>query len=212
LSRVRCHNLREDSGNDINMNAHNGKIGRLPGAVREQLNQRLADGEPARTVLVWLNALPEVQSVLAAQFAGQPVSEPNLSRWRTGGYQLWLKERERRAVVRELSGEVHPDEVKAEAEELATALSRNFSTVFVADLAVASRELLCQLEDPAARVEQIQGILDTLRQQRRADYQAGRLKIDQDRFDRECLQQLADLALHPPASLEPSMASSGKLR
>ena len=212
MSRVPCDNRRDESDNDTDMSAHNGKIGRLPGAIREQLNQRLADGEPARTALPWLNALPEVQSVLAAQFAGQPVSETNLSRWRTGGYQLWLQEQERRAIVRQLSAEVQPDEVKAQAEELGATLSKSFSTVFLADFALASRDVLLHLEDPLERLHRIRGILRTLSQQRRQDYLAKRLTLDQARCERECLEELAKLAPLPanrPATNDPP---SGELR
>ena len=209
MSRVPGHNLREDSGNDINMNAHNGKIGRLHGAIREQLNQRLADGEPARTVLVWLNALPEVQSVLAARFAGRPVSEPNLSRWRTGGYQLWLKERERRAVVRELSENVQPDKIKAEAEQIDAIINRNFSTVFVAEYAVTCRKLLSQPEDPAERLERIRKMLRTLNQQRRSEYLDERLKFLHDRLD---FHQMRERDLRSLAALESTISSSSELR
>ena len=34
----------------------NGKIGRLPKAVREQVNRRLEKGEKGRTLVAWLNA------------------------------------------------------------------------------------------------------------------------------------------------------------
>jgi len=64
-----------------------GKIGRLPRAIQEQVNRRLENGEKARTPVAWLNALPEVQAVLAAEFAGQPVNEKNLSKWRKYGYK-----------------------------------------------------------------------------------------------------------------------------
>jgi len=67
--------------------APKGKIGRLPKAIQEQVNRRLEQGERARTLVVWLNALPEVQAVLAAEFAGKPIREQNLSAWRKNGYQ-----------------------------------------------------------------------------------------------------------------------------
>ena len=41
--------------------------------------------------------------VLAAEFGGSPINEQNLSNWRQGGYQDWLKQQERRATVRELT-------------------------------------------------------------------------------------------------------------
>jgi len=76
------------------MPTRNGKIANLPSDIREQLNLHLLDGETGRELVVWLNALPEVQSVLGSQFNGAPVSEVNLTHWRQGGYLQWLTERE----------------------------------------------------------------------------------------------------------------------
>jgi hypothetical protein len=72
--------------------AGRGKIARLPGDIREQLNQRLLDGQPASTILPWLNGLVPVKEALAAQFAGKSVTAQNLSNWRIGGYQHWLRD------------------------------------------------------------------------------------------------------------------------
>jgi hypothetical protein len=85
------------------MSTHTGKIGRLPQGIREQVNQRLDDGEPATKILGWLNGLTAVRGVLAAQFGGRAINEPNLSHWRRGGHQEWLKEQERRAAILELT-------------------------------------------------------------------------------------------------------------
>jgi hypothetical protein len=74
--------------------ARKGKIARLPVAVREELNRRLEDGQTERTILPWLNALPSVQTVLAAQFGAGPVSQQNLSNWRCGGPILRLTPRQ----------------------------------------------------------------------------------------------------------------------
>ncbi|MGA2177552.1 MAG: hypothetical protein ABSH38_21465 [Verrucomicrobiota bacterium] len=63
----------------------NGRIARLPLAIRQQLNQRLQDGEIGARLLEWLNSLPEVQAVLAAHFNGQPSNDPNLTDWKQGG-------------------------------------------------------------------------------------------------------------------------------
>ena len=82
---------------------HNGKIGRLPRNLRDELNHRLENGETAGVVLPWLNALPAVQAVLAAEFQASQINEQNLSNWRKGGYQDWLKQQERRRLVRELT-------------------------------------------------------------------------------------------------------------
>src|SRR5437879_3228885 len=72
----------------------NGKIARLPREVREQLNRRLQDGEPGTNLVDWLNSLPEVQAVLAAEFESRAISEQNLSEWKAGGYRDWLAQQE----------------------------------------------------------------------------------------------------------------------
>ena len=72
--------------------SHVGKIARLPSNIREQLNQRLLDGQPATVILPWLNDLPPVKEILAAQFDGAPIIRQNLDNWRQGGHQDWLKE------------------------------------------------------------------------------------------------------------------------
>src|SRR5580658_4736829 len=76
------------------MAIRNGKIANLPNDIREQLNLRLLEGETSRELAAWLNALPEVQSILGSQFNGAPISEVNLTHWRQGGYLQWLTERE----------------------------------------------------------------------------------------------------------------------
>ncbi|HVY70426.1 MAG TPA: hypothetical protein VHH73_10890 [Verrucomicrobiae bacterium] len=83
-----------------------GKIGRLPRAIREQLNQRLHDGEQGPELLDWLNALPEVQAVLAAEFDGKPVNAQNLSSWRQGGYEDWLAHGEAIDLAQRLGEEI----------------------------------------------------------------------------------------------------------
>ncbi len=40
--------------------------------------------------------MPEVQSVLAAEFGGRPVNEQNLSEWKQGGYGDWTGHQEAR--------------------------------------------------------------------------------------------------------------------
>ena len=52
------------------------KIGRLPKAIQEQVNRWVKQGEQARTLVAWLNALPAVpgvKAVLAAEFADKPI-------------------------------------------------------------------------------------------------------------------------------------------
>lgn len=83
-------------------NTPNGKIGRCPLHIREEVNRRLLDNEPAKKIIAWLHEQPEVLKVLDEYFGEEPISPQNLSEWRKGGYQKWLKRRERVAQTKEL--------------------------------------------------------------------------------------------------------------
>jgi hypothetical protein len=71
------------------------KIARLPHNIRNELNTRLQNGEIGRTLLPWVNSLPETKSVMAELFAGKPITHQNLSEWRRAGYQDWLIQQQR---------------------------------------------------------------------------------------------------------------------
>ena len=71
-----------------------GKIARLPHHLRDQLNQRLHNGESGVDLIKWLNTLPEVQAILAEHFNGVPISPQNLSEWNHGGFLDWLTTQE----------------------------------------------------------------------------------------------------------------------
>ena len=72
----------------------NGKIARLPEAIREQVNKKLANHESSTPLLAWLNALPEVQAVMAREFGGEVIRRNNLHNWRQNGHQEWLRVRQ----------------------------------------------------------------------------------------------------------------------
>ena len=57
----------------------NGKVARLPAALRDQVNRGLDEGLPYKTIIASLGP------------AGQHLNEDNLSNWRLGGYQDYLK-------------------------------------------------------------------------------------------------------------------------
>jgi|GEM_PF-1441514 hypothetical protein len=83
----------------------NGKIARLPKAIRDRLNQQILDGVPGKDLVHWLNCMREVQEILLKHFNVGGITEQNLSEWKQGGYQDWLKHQERRDWVRRLSDE-----------------------------------------------------------------------------------------------------------
>src|SRR5882757_5908114 len=72
----------------------NGKIARLPKPIREELNQRLENGHTGRSITDWLNELPEVRAAMDAFFAGSEIREQNVSEWKQGGYEDWLRHQE----------------------------------------------------------------------------------------------------------------------
>src|SRR5579864_9223484 len=67
-----------------------GKIASLPAPIQEQLNQRLQNAETAKTLLPWLNSLPETKALLKSQFDGAPITKQNLSDHRNQGFRDWL--------------------------------------------------------------------------------------------------------------------------
>lgn len=71
-----------------------GKIARLSAEIRDELNRRLHNGERGRSLLEWLNGLPQTQQILASAFGGRPINHVNLTAWRAGGYQAWLARHE----------------------------------------------------------------------------------------------------------------------
>ena len=76
------------------MKTRTGKIARLPRLIRNELNQRLGDGEEGKKLVGWLNRLPEVRAVMAESFEGKPVTEQNLSEWKAGGFAEWAGRQE----------------------------------------------------------------------------------------------------------------------
>ena len=65
------------------------KIGRLPFAVRNELNERIRDGAQGSDLLDWLNGLKETKKVLR-EAKEAAVNAQNLTDWRSTGYKDWL--------------------------------------------------------------------------------------------------------------------------
>jgi hypothetical protein len=149
---------------------HIGKIARLPANVREELNHRLQNGETGSVILPWLNALPAVQAVLASRFGAGPVNHQNLTNWRQGGYQHWLKQQACANLVRELA-----------PHGGGPAIANHLSTVLVADLAVTARDIQKEPAGPVERLERLKEMLHTVSEVRRQDNQASRLALDRER-------------------------------
>jgi hypothetical protein len=76
-----------------------GKISRLPREIREQLNRQMDEGAPGKRLVGWLNELPEVRTLLAAEFGGAAINEQNLTNWKQGGFRDWRIEQQARALA-----------------------------------------------------------------------------------------------------------------
>jgi len=85
-----------------------GKIARLPRSLRDELNCRLAHNEDGGVLLDWLNATPDVQAMLARDFAGEPISKQNLHEWRQGGFLEWQTRLELLEQARDLASDAGP--------------------------------------------------------------------------------------------------------
>lgn len=73
--------------------ARTGKIASLPRDIREQLNERLHDGETGAQILPWLNE--QAAEKLASHPRWGPdttINDNSLSNWRRGGYVDWCKD------------------------------------------------------------------------------------------------------------------------
>ena len=81
------------------------KFTRLSESLREELNQRLRNGEPGNNILLWLNQLPEVLALVDEHYGGNLISPQNLSDWNQGGYREWLSRQEMRESSKDFATE-----------------------------------------------------------------------------------------------------------
>ena len=136
--------------------ARTGKIARLPLAVREELNARLRDNENGQTLLAWLNALPICQERISdpkSGWNGQPINDANLSMWRSGGFEDWLKDEDRIHKIEKLS-ELSLRVVKAAGGNLSEGLM-----AIAAGKLQEALEAGCEVEfDEATGKETISGV------------------------------------------------------
>ena len=73
----------------MNTRCYRSKIGRLPFAIRNELNERIRDGAQGADLLDWLNGLKETKRILREMKSGT-VNAQNLTDWRSTGYADWL--------------------------------------------------------------------------------------------------------------------------
>jgi hypothetical protein len=179
------------------MRARVGKIARLPGGIRNELNRRLHHGALGRELAPWLNALPEVQHVLTGRFAGRPITEDNISAWRHGGFQDWLLQEERRVRLRELSDQCPERDPALRARRIA---------------AYTGEQLALELAEELERLSSITDREERSKQLERLCRELCRLQNSHTR-NREVhlLETKASVAAKPPPSRTPVAPNSGLL-
>ncbi len=159
----------------------NGKIARLPREIRDELNRRLDNGGQGRPLLAWLNAQPDVQGVLARDFGGSVISKQNLGEWRAGGFAEWQARQQTLDQARELA---------ADADEINTAtdgrLTDHLATVLAVRYASALAGWNGGITDEFRRkLRALRGLCQDIVELRRGDHSGARLKMEQERLERE---------------------------
>jgi len=159
----------------------NGKIARLPYSIRDMLNQRLRNGEQGTKLVDWLNGLPKVQEALAEEFGGRPINEQNLTEWKQGGFEDWLRHEEARAWMREVRDEAADLEEDAGDYSVADWLS--------APLGVAlgrwMQQAAAKAENDPEQRRTLLSIAREVSQLRRGDHEEQSLRIERERWQAE---------------------------
>jgi len=159
-----------------------GKIARLPSHIRDALNQRIEDGAKARSLVRWLNSLPEVKAVTSADFDGRPINEQNLSDWKQGGFLDW----QRRQQVSERVHHLVERSAQFEAAGDDLSIPDRLATVLGAELAAEAQRLLDETAEPAQRWRYLRQALRHLHLLRRGDHWAARARMESVRWQIEC--------------------------
>jgi len=166
---------------------HVGKIGRLPQSIRDKLGHRIEDGKLGKELVKWLNGLPDVKRILKDYFGERPITEQNLSEWKQGGHQDWLRHQETRGFVQHLHEKAEELKVYYEDDEWFTEVdtSEDLAVMLGAELARLTKDLLKKTKDPQAQMRLLREALHELNQLRRHNHRAARLQRDQLVWQRE---------------------------
>jgi Holliday junction resolvase len=177
--------------------AAQGKIGRLPVRIREELCRRLLDNEPAaQVILPWLNGLKETQDILATQFDGKPISETNLSIYRSTAFAEWMEKQESVDRVRKLTefasrlGAAAQDGISQGTLALANGKILEILEGAAEDdpeLALAMLKNLPKLSNEEVKHKRLALAKETL-EQRKADADIKRQQLDQNQMKLELNQ------------------------
>jgi hypothetical protein len=150
-----------------------GKIARLPHELRHQLNCRLRNGEPGKTLLQWLNSLPEVRAILAAEFDSRPLTPGNLTEWKSGGYRDWLVRQDALDLLHSVDDPLAPEQ-QALSGHLADKLARWLGLQYAA----AAQALVASEAKPQTRWARLRELCSDVTRLRRAELYSDRLDLE----------------------------------
>lgn len=170
----------------------NGKIARLPRAVREELNRRMDDGEQGEPLLRWLNELPATQKVVAAHFEGAAVNKQNLSDWRLGGFVEWQARQELTEDSLDLGGDV--EDLAAARSGAHKNLTENLATVV--GLRYARLVMDWKGEPDEAfekKAKALRGMVRDVTELRRSDLRAAKQALDEKWRDHQRVKDAGEV-------------------
>lgn len=154
----------------------NGKIARLPHQVREELNRRIRDGQEGKALVEWMNGLEEVRAVLRRDFGGGVIREQNLSEWRKGGYQEWLRRQDLLSRVGDLAADA------GRLREAGGMISDHLACILAARFAQALMEWDgTGSRDATRELHVLRRLCETVSDLRRGDHSAAKLEIERER-------------------------------
>jgi len=159
-----------------------GKIARLPLHVRNELNRRLSEGEPGTKLVAWLNE-GSARIWLRNDSEGRPIriTEQNLSEWRQGGYQDWLRHEEARQFTQDLAEQAGELDAAADGK----GISDRFGALLAVDLARLAKKFLEQETDAEKKWERLKEISKELSRLRRDEHRAVRTWIKREQWERQ---------------------------
>jgi hypothetical protein len=148
-----------------------GKIARLPYGLRDELNVKIRDGKPGVEVVAWLNGEDETRQVLGRYFDGRPISEQNLTEWKAGGYQDWLRDNATREWMAEFIEQSDRLSDDAERADYWASVADYLSAPLAAELARCLKEISADSATSAKeRLPTVLAITRAATQLRRADH------------------------------------------
>ena len=86
----------------MNTRCYRSKIGRLPFAIRNELNERIRDGVGGPEILTWLNGLRHTRQMLR-DLKSAEINAQNLTDRRSSGYRDWLEDQTQADRIRRLA-------------------------------------------------------------------------------------------------------------